>query len=341
MLCATTGGLASPLLVTLGLMICVAVDVAAAPGVAAAADASSLLRVGFLAPGAPLAHRGRPARRAARARRTAGRASEHVCVALFAVDRHDDRHLPHGLDDDQRLRARRPRARRAARRALQRERGPHARARGHRRAPRARGEEPARGHQGPLDAHGAQRDRPEDRRAARDRRGRGRSPPVDRRRLPLVLARPRRSEGRARRGRTRSRASSASCSRRAPRTRASRIETDGDEALVLDADARKLRQALLNIVLNAIQASPRGLDASTIAVARDCEGATHHRPRRGHRDDARGPRSHPQAVLHDEGGRHRASGSPSRAGSSSSTAGSLEFESAPAHGDDGDDPPAA
>ena len=31
------------------------------------------------------------------------------------------------------------------------------------------------------------------------------------------------------------------------------IEAGGDEALVLDADPRKLRQALLNIVLNAIQ----------------------------------------------------------------------------------------
>jgi signal transduction histidine kinase len=42
----------------------------------------------------------------------------------------------------------------------------------------------------------------------------------------------------------------------------------GKEDLVLDADARKLRQALLNIVLNAVQASPRGSTVS-IAVARD------------------------------------------------------------------------
>ena len=35
------------------------------------------------------------------------------------------------------------------------------------------------------------------------------------------------------------------------------IETGGDEALVLDADPRKLRQALLNIVLTPIPPSPR------------------------------------------------------------------------------------
>jgi signal transduction histidine kinase len=50
------------------------------------------------------------------------------------------------------------------------------------------------------------------------------------------------------------------------------IETGGDEALVLDADPRKLRQALLNIVLNAIQASPRGSRVH-LTVARDCEGS--------------------------------------------------------------------
>jgi signal transduction histidine kinase len=46
----------------------------------------------------------------------------------------------------------------------------------------------------------------------------------------------------------------------------------GDADLQLDADAPKIRQALLNLVLNAIQASPRG---STVAltVASDCEGA--------------------------------------------------------------------
>jgi signal transduction histidine kinase len=49
------------------------------------------------------------------------------------------------------------------------------------------------------------------------------------------------------------------------------IEVTGDDALVLDADARKLRQALLNLVLNALQASPR--DATVrVSVARDCGG---------------------------------------------------------------------
>jgi signal transduction histidine kinase len=50
------------------------------------------------------------------------------------------------------------------------------------------------------------------------------------------------------------------------------LHVTGDEALVLDADARKLRQALLNIVLNAVQASPRGSTVS-IAVARDRDTA--------------------------------------------------------------------
>ncbi len=50
------------------------------------------------------------------------------------------------------------------------------------------------------------------------------------------------------------------------------IETGGDEALVLDADPRKLRQVLLNILLNAIQASPRGSHVH-LMVARDCEGS--------------------------------------------------------------------
>jgi len=49
------------------------------------------------------------------------------------------------------------------------------------------------------------------------------------------------------------------------------IDVAGDQALVLDADARKLRQALLNVVLNAIQASPRGGNVR-IAVACDCSG---------------------------------------------------------------------
>jgi signal transduction histidine kinase len=50
------------------------------------------------------------------------------------------------------------------------------------------------------------------------------------------------------------------------------LETGGDAELVLDADPRKLRQALLNIVLNAIQASPRGSRVQ-LNVARDCEGS--------------------------------------------------------------------
>jgi signal transduction histidine kinase len=50
------------------------------------------------------------------------------------------------------------------------------------------------------------------------------------------------------------------------------LETGGDPELVVDADPRKLRQALLNIVLNAIQASSRGSSVH-VAVERDCEGA--------------------------------------------------------------------
>ncbi len=50
------------------------------------------------------------------------------------------------------------------------------------------------------------------------------------------------------------------------------LQVGGNESLVVEADARKLRQALLNIVLNAIQASPRG---STVAIdiASEAEGA--------------------------------------------------------------------
>jgi signal transduction histidine kinase len=51
------------------------------------------------------------------------------------------------------------------------------------------------------------------------------------------------------------------------------LELSGDPGLVLDADARKLRQALLNVVINAIQASPRGATVR-LAVSRSCgEGA--------------------------------------------------------------------
>ncbi|HTQ45344.1 MAG TPA: HAMP domain-containing sensor histidine kinase [Polyangiaceae bacterium] len=50
------------------------------------------------------------------------------------------------------------------------------------------------------------------------------------------------------------------------------LVVNGDGNLVVDADARKLRQALLNLVLNAIQASPRGASVQ-VAVSRECEGA--------------------------------------------------------------------
>ncbi len=50
------------------------------------------------------------------------------------------------------------------------------------------------------------------------------------------------------------------------------LQVKGDADLTLDADAPKLRQALLNLVLNAIQASPRG-SAVALTVASDCEGA--------------------------------------------------------------------
>ena len=95
--------------------------------------------VGPLAPTATAAHTG-----------VRVRGADGVAVTMVGIFRM-------GCTMTRRLRAGRARARRAPRRALRRERGPHARARGHRRAPRARGEEPARGHQGPLDAHGAQR----------------------------------------------------------------------------------------------------------------------------------------------------------------------------------------
>jgi signal transduction histidine kinase len=50
------------------------------------------------------------------------------------------------------------------------------------------------------------------------------------------------------------------------------LEISGDDDLVIDADVRKLRQALLNVVTNAIQASPRGA-CVRIAVAREFCGA--------------------------------------------------------------------
>jgi signal transduction histidine kinase len=50
------------------------------------------------------------------------------------------------------------------------------------------------------------------------------------------------------------------------------IDVTGDAELSVDADERKLRQALLNLVLNAVQASPRAARVS-IGVERDCLGA--------------------------------------------------------------------
>ena len=73
--------------------------------------------------------------------------------------------------------------------------------------------------------------------------------------------------------RTTSRASSRCCSRRAPQDAGVTLEVDAaTQTLVLNADARKLRQALLNLVLNAIQASPRGATVD-VAVARDVRAA--------------------------------------------------------------------
>jgi signal transduction histidine kinase len=50
------------------------------------------------------------------------------------------------------------------------------------------------------------------------------------------------------------------------------IDVMGDVELLVDADERKLQQALLNLVLNAIQASPRGARVSVI-VGKDGCGA--------------------------------------------------------------------
>jgi signal transduction histidine kinase len=51
-----------------------------------------------------------------------------------------------------------------------------------------------------------------------------------------------------------------------------KLEVKGSEELVLNADGRKLRQALLNLVLNAMHASPAG-ETVTIEVAKCCAGA--------------------------------------------------------------------
>jgi signal transduction histidine kinase len=50
------------------------------------------------------------------------------------------------------------------------------------------------------------------------------------------------------------------------------LDVSGDRNLALYADARKLRQALLNLVLNAIQASPRDATVS-VSVVGECERA--------------------------------------------------------------------
>jgi signal transduction histidine kinase len=50
------------------------------------------------------------------------------------------------------------------------------------------------------------------------------------------------------------------------------LEVKGSEELVLNADGRKLRQSLLNLVLNAMQASPAG-ETVTIEIAKCCGGA--------------------------------------------------------------------
>src|SRR4029079_14652345 len=47
------------------------------------------------------------------------------------------------------------------------------------------------------------------------------------------------------------------------------IEVRGSRELALDADAKKLRQALLNLVLNAMQASSRG-STVTLEIAKSC-----------------------------------------------------------------------
>ena len=49
------------------------------------------------------------------------------------------------------------------------------------------------------------------------------------------------------------------------------LEVSGDADFVVEADVRKLRQALLNLVLNAIQASPRG-SSVRIAVSGERDG---------------------------------------------------------------------
>ena len=51
------------------------------------------------------------------------------------------------------------------------------------------------------------------------------------------------------------------------------FEVSGDESLVIDADVRKVRQVLLNVVINAIQASPRGSKVGIEVARGECGGA--------------------------------------------------------------------
>ena len=128
-------------------------DVHAAPDLAATA-AVRAPRLRVRDPCAALAHGRRAARRPARAHR-GGRERRACMRRAVRRDGDDGRHLSHGMGNRRRLRAGGARAGRTARGALQRERGSHARSRGHRRAARARSEEPPGRDQGPLDAHGA------------------------------------------------------------------------------------------------------------------------------------------------------------------------------------------
>ena len=221
------------------------------------------------------------------------------------------------------------RAGRATRRAVQRERRPHARPRRHRGAPRPRSEEPARGHQGPLDPHGAQRDRPEDRRAAGHRRRRGRSPPVDRRRVPLVLAGARRPEVAPTQPYEIAR-ELGSCSRRAPKRRASTIETGGDERSSSTPTRASCgrRSSTSCSTRSRPRRAARACTSTSRATARDRD----HGARRRGRDDAR--RSSIASASRTSRRRRAApaSGWPSRAAWWSSTAGSLEFKSTPRAG---------
>jgi two-component system sensor histidine kinase HydH len=88
------------------------------------------------------------------------------------------------------------------------------------------------------------------------------------------------------------------------------LEVTGSAEVELNADARKIRQALLNLVLNAMQASPTG-EKVTIDVGRACSVDGFLRIRvidRGAGMTQGGPRAHPEALLHDARGRHRARG---------------------------------